>query len=426
VSHASHLDLVGATRHRCQVARSRTELAIVVSSAATFGALLASYSVFKPVRDSLILDGDPDQIPWLFTGTLIATLALSPIWGALVKRGPRHVVPIAFHVFALCAFGFAVVVRAGWSPVDVGHMFYLWASVFNLFVVSVFWSLLADLLGPGTARKLYGPIAAGGTIGTIVGPLLTKGLVDLIGVAGVLVVSGLLLEVAVIGVVFVRRAARSLSIEDAGDPPVGGGAFDGLAQVVRAPYLRSIVGYVLCTSCAATFIYLAQSHIAKELLLTRDARIDYFATVELYVAIATLVLQLIVATPLIGLIGPGLVLCILPVVQVTGLITLVTVPSLAALTVVLVVGKASTHGLTRPARELLFTVISREDKYRAKNAIDTVGYRFGDFTASWLGKGLAAAAGGALVAGVAVIGVGWVALAFVLGAGFRARTKETP
>ncbi|MEO8553581.1 MAG: MFS transporter [Kofleriaceae bacterium] len=408
------------------MARSRTELAIVVSSAATFGALLASYSVFKPVRDSLILDGDPDQIPWLFTGTLIATLVLSPIWGALVKRGPRHVVPFAFHVFAVCAFGFAIAVGSGWSPVDVGHMFYLWASVFNLFVVSVFWSLLADLLGPGTARKLYGPIAAGGTVGTIVGPLLTKGLVDRIGVAGVLVVSGLLLEVAVIGVMFVRRTARAISIEDAGDPPVAGGAFDGLAQVVRSPYLRSIVGYVLCTSCAATFIYLAQSHIAHDLLHGRDARIEYFATIELYVAIVTLALQLLVATPLIGLVGPGVVLCILPIVQVTGLVTLVSVPTLAALTVVLVIGKASTHGLTRPARELLFTVISREDKYRAKNAIDTVGYRFGDFSASWLGKGLAAAAGGALVTGVAVLGAGWVALALVLGVGFRARTKETP
>jgi AAA family ATP:ADP antiporter len=134
----------------------------------------------------------------------------------------------------------------------------------------------------------------------------------------------------------------------------------------------------------------------------------------------------VLAGPLIGWIGPGLVLCVLPLVQVTGLTTLVAVPSLAALSVVLVVGRTATHGLTRPARELLFTVISREDKYRAKNVIDTVGYRLGDFGASWLGKGLAAAAGGALVAGVAVLGVGWIVLATLLGAGFRRRIKDTP
>jgi AAA family ATP:ADP antiporter len=403
------------------VARTRTELVVVVSAAATFGALMTSYAAFKPVRDSLILDGDPDRIPWLFTATFIAMLIVSPIWGALVKRGPRHVVPIAFHVFALCCLGFAAANHAGWSPVQVGRVFYVWAAVFNLFVVSVFWSLLADLIGAGRARTLYGPIAAGGTVGTLVGPLLTKILLPHIDVAGILVMSAACLEIAVIGVVTVRRAAATLSIEDVDDPPVAGGAFDGLVHVVRSPYLRSIVGYVLCTSFAATFIYLAQSHIAHDLLANRDARTDYFATVEIYVAVATLVAQLAVAAPLISRFGPGAVLRILPVVQVAGLCVLVASPSLAALMVVLVVGKTATHGLTRPARELLFTVISREDKYRAKNAIDTVAYRLGDVTASWFGQGLAAAASGALVGGVAVLGVGWLALATILGAGFRRR-----
>ena len=391
----------------------------MVSAAATFGALMASYSAFKPVRDTLVLDGDPDRIPWLFTATFIAMLVLSPIWGGLVKRGPRKVVPISFHVFALCAFGFAVANRAGWAPVVVGRVFYVWASVFNLFVVSVFWSLLSDLLGASTAKRLYGPIAAGGTIGTIVGPVLTKALVAHVGDAGILAMSGVLLEVAVIGVALLRRSAIAVNSDGESDPPVAGGAFDGLIDVVRSPYLRSIVGYVLCTSFAATFIYLAQSHIVHDLLIDRAARTDYFATIEIYVAIATLVVQLLVAGPLLGWVGPGVVLCVLPLVQVSGLISLVTAPSLALLMVVLVVGKTATHGLTRPSRELLFTVISREDKYRAKNAIDTVGYRLGDFSGAWLGEGLAAAASGALVGGVAVLGVAWIALAALLGAGFR-------
>ena len=401
--------------------RPRQELVVAVSAAATFGALMASYSAFKPVRDTLVLDGDPDRIPWLFTATFVAMLVVSPIWGALVKRGPRHVVPISFHVFALCAFGFALLNRAEWAPVAVGRVFYVWSSVFNLFVVSVFWSLLSDLLGAATAKRLYGPIAAGGTIGTVVGPVLTKALVGHIGDAGILAMSGLLLEVAVVGVTLLRRSAVAANGEEAGDPPVAGGAFDGLIDVVRSPYLRSIVGYVLCTSFAATFIYLAQSHIVHDHLLARDARTDYFATVDIYVSIATLVVQVALAGPLIGWFGPGVVLCVLPIVQITGLISLVAAPSLGLLMVVLVVGKTATHGLTRPSRELLFTVISREDKYRAKNAIDTVGYRLGDFSGAWLGEGLAAAASGALVGGAAVLGVAWIALATLLGAGFRRR-----
>ena len=405
-----------------RVARPRSELVVVISAAATFGALMASYSAFKPVRDTLVLDGDPDRIPWLFTATFIAMLVLSPIWGALVKRGPRRVVPISFHVFALCAFGFAILNRAQWAPIVVGRVFYVWASVFNLFVVSVFWSLLSDLLGAATAKRLYGPIAAGGTIGTVVGPVLTKSLVAHVGDAGILAMSGILLEVAVVGVTLLRRSAVA---EGEGDPPVAGKAFDGLIDVVRSPYLRSIVGYVLCTSFAATFIYLAQSHIVHDLLKDRVARTDYFATVDIYVAVATLVVQVVLAGPLIGWFGPGVVLCVLPIVQVTGLISIVAAPSLALLMVVLVVGKTATHGLTRPSRELLFTVISREDKYRAKNAIDTVGYRLGDFSGAWLGEGLAAAASGALVGGVAVLGVAWIALATLLGAGFRRRVASS-
>ena len=150
------------------MSRAKSELAVAVWGAATFGALLAAYSAFRPVRDALILDGDPDQLPWLFTATFVAVSIVSPLWGAAVAKSPRRVVPIAFHVFAACALGFFVVIRANTAPVTVGRVFYVWSAVFNLFVVSVFWSLLADLLGPGVARKLYGPIAAGGTVGAFV------------------------------------------------------------------------------------------------------------------------------------------------------------------------------------------------------------------------------------------------------------------
>jgi AAA family ATP:ADP antiporter len=300
----------------------------------------------------------------------------------------------------------------------------VWGALFSLFVVSVFWSLLADLLGPASASRLYGPIAAGGTIGTMIGPALTRALVAHIGDAGVLVMSGVLLELAVACLFALRRAAANVD-HVSGDRPVPGGAFDGLAHVARSPYLRSIVGYVLCTSITATFIYLRRVDIVKTAHLTDHARTELFASIDLWVAFGAFTLQTLLAAPLIARFGPGRVLCVLPVIQLAGLAVLVGKPDLDSMFVVLVAGAATTHGLTRPARELLFTVIHRDDKYRAKNVIDTVGYRFGDTVSGFLGQGLGEVAGGLLVGVAGAIAVGWIALASLLGTGFRRSVKET-
>ena len=404
------------------MSRAQSETAVAVWGGVTFGLLLASYSAFRPVRDSLITGGDPEQLPWLFTLTFVAVSVVSPLWGAAVAKSPRRVVPLAFHAFALCLAGFFAVTRANVAPITVGRVFYVWSAVFNLFVVSVFWSLLADLLGPGIARTLYGPIAAGGTVGTFVGPLLTKVLLGTIGVAGVLMMSALLLELAVLGVAQVRRAARDLEASaEQQDPPVEGGALDGLKHVVRSPYLAAIVGYVLCTACAATFVYLAQARIVHDTLADRAARTDFFATIDLVVAAVTFGVQLAAAGPLIRWLGPGIVLCVLPLVQGVGIAVLAGAPSLTVLAIIMVAGKSATHGLTRPARELLFTVIPRADKYRAKNVIDTMVYRLGDFGSSWLDRGLDAAGGGVLAIAALPLSAIWLGLAVILGVGFRRR-----
>jgi ATP:ADP antiporter, AAA family len=428
MSHASHLDGRRRTGHRCRVTR-RSELVVVAWAAATFGAVMAAYSAFRPVRESIIVGRDPDHIPWLFLATLLVTLAVSSAWGKAVARSPRHLVAITFHVFAVCSFGFAVAHHSDLDPVAVGRVFYVWGALFSLFVVSVFWSLLADLLGPASASRLYGPIAAGGTIGTMVGPALTRALVEDIGDGGVLVMSGILLELAALFLIGLRRAAADVEAgpfdRGGGDRPVAGGAFDGLTRVARSPYLRSIVGYVLCTSITATFIYLQRVDIVKGAKLADHARTQFFASIDLWVAVCAFVLQTLLAAPLIKRFGPGRVLCVLPVIQLAGLSVLVAKPDLDTVFVVLVAGAAATHGLTRPARELLFTVIGRDDKYRAKNVIDTVGYRLGDTVSGFLGQGLGAVAGGLLVGVAGVIAVGWIALASLLGAGFRRSVKET-
>lgn len=404
-------------------ARRASEFAIVAWSATTFGALLASYMAFRPVRDALVLDGDPDSIPWLFTGTFIASIAASMVWSrVLANRPKRRVVPISFHVFSACLFGFAALAYFAIEPVAVGRVFYVWSSVFNLFVVSVFWSLLADLLGPQTAKRLYGPIAAGGTAGALIGPLLTKYLVVHIDVPGVLVMSALLLQLAVFAAWRVKLAGEGLD-KASEDEPAHSDALTGARQVLRSPYLLAIVAYVLCTATAATFLYLEQAGLVKIAIPDRVARTEFFATVDLWTQAATLLVQTLLAAQLLRWLGPGLVLCLLPLAQGIGISLLAIAPSITILVIVQVVSRTLTHGLTRPSRELLFTVVDREDKYHAKNMIDVVGYRFGDFSSSWLHTALVAlsAGSGALAVAAVPLAAIWIGLAVSLGVGFHRR-----
>jgi AAA family ATP:ADP antiporter len=410
------------------VKRRGPELLVAVWAAITFGALLASYMAFRPVRDALVL-GDFDNLQWLFTGTLIAVAILSSAWTWLLGRvHPRRTVPKAFHAFAACCMIFAVLVGNDVAPLAISRVFYIWSAVLNLFVVSVFWGLLADLLGPVIAKRLYGPIAAGGTVGAIAGPLLTRVLVDTIGIDGVLVMSGVLLEVAVFGVTMVRRYGERLEREDGvpADEPTPGGALKGFKEVARKPYLLAVVAYVLCTATAATFMYLEQAGIVRAQLPDRVQATELFATIDLWTQAGTFVVQTFLATPLLAWVGPGVVLALLPLAQGVGISVLAAVPSIKTLVPVQIITRTLTHGLTRPARELLFTVVSRDDKYQAKHAIDTFGYRLGDFASAWLYKGLKALGlGGVALAGAMLpISAVWMGLALFLGVGYRRRLHD--
>jgi AAA family ATP:ADP antiporter len=415
---------------------SAPKRAVTLWGAVAFAAMLASYQVVRPVRDALLLDRHPDDIPWVFTATFIVVGVTSPLWSAVLARWPRRrVIPIAFHVFVAITITVCVLVYLEVAPATVGSVFYVLLSMFNLFVVSVLWSVLADILGHATARELYGPIAAGGTLGALVGPLLTQYLVGVIGVPGVLLLSGLLLEVPLIAIHRLRIAAAALPPDDSTarepDAPSHGGAFTGIAHVARSPYLAAIVGYVICTACAATFLYLAQADIAKANLPDRVARTEYFATIDFWTQLVALFLQTVVVGPALGRFGPAVVLCVLPLMQVITISVVTLAPSLTTLAIMTVLAKSPTHGLIRPARELLFTVVSRDDKYRAKHAIDTIGYRFGDVASAWartgivdgaplIGLGAAPALVGVTVALVAC----WLTLAVALGVGFRHRVSR--
>ncbi len=407
------------------MSRTRTEWIVAIWSAITFGALLTAIMVSRPVRDSLALEGDPDQIPWLFTGTFAAFLLSVPLWSKSVAKAPRHVVPRAFHSIAAVSLVFFALMYTNTMPVETGYAFYIWSSVYNMLVVSAFWSLLADLTDHATATKLYGPISAGGTIGAFAGPLLTRFALEYVDVSFMFLMIAAALELAVIGVHQVRTYGARLREDPHAEKPLPDDPWAGLKHVQRNKYLRTIAGFVLCTSAAATFVYLAQADIVKEVFgKDRNARTAYFADIEIWTQAATFVIQLLLARPLLARFGPGIVMCVLPLAQGVGMFSLAFAPALSTLVAVQVTSRTATHGLTRPARELLFTVVDRDEKYRGKHVIDTLILRFGDFASSWLYTGLVALHAGTAMLAVAAVPlvITWLVLALVLGAGFRRRT----
>ncbi|MBP9165896.1 MAG: MFS transporter [Kofleriaceae bacterium] len=413
-----------AGRLRSLVTLGPGEVAPVAWGAASFFAILGGYFLLRPVRDALVLDGDPAFIKWLFTATFIAMTAVAAPWGALVARRPRgQLAPIVFRACAVQLLGFAALIHAEVAPLVVAKVFYVWLSVMNLFVVSVFWSVCADLADPATGRRWFGAIAAGGTAGALVGPLVTRSLAHELAPAGLLLIAAATLEIAVWTTG--RLIAATPNARATSPRGLGGHALAGLAAVARSRHLAGIAGYALIAATLATFVYLRQAELAKAALPDRATRTAFFADVELATGLATLAIQLFATSRLMRWLGVGVVLALLPAVQGAAMLGLTLAPSLAMAVAASASGRAATHALARPARELLFTAVAREDKYKAKNVIDTLIYRFGDFGSAWLHAGL-------LALGVAVVGAALplagaaVALAIVLGRQHRARVAAAP
>ncbi len=427
-----------------------------------FFAVLASYYVLRPVRDAFVLDGDPNFVVWLFTATFVLMLAIAPPWGAAVARWPRDkLVPIAYRAMIAQLVLFAAVIAAGTPTTIISKVFYVWVSMYNLFVVSVFWSLCADIARPEQGRRLFGMIAAGGTVGALTGPAITKFLAEHVSISTLLLISAAFLELAVWIARGLARADRALQARRAAaaadseaaapdasslpvaqalpataappaaldatatpaDRAIGGSPFAGLTGALRTPYLSGIGLYMIFTATLATFVYFSQMPIVKEALPDRVSRTVFYAEIELWSSLITLLIQLLMTARVLRWLGVGVVLALLPLAQSIGAIWLATAPTLAVVAVVSPVGRALTHSLSRPARELLFTAVAREDKFKAKNVIDTFAYRLGDFASAWLHRGLVAA-GVAFAFAIVPIAIAWVVLSIALGIGYRRRTSS--
>ena len=371
-----------------------------------FFSILSAYYVIRPIRDEIGAADGIENLPWLFTGTLAGMLIANPPFSALVARlAPVRFIAWTYRFFMANLVLFLVALETTTGPANVwaGRVFYVWAAIFNLFVVSVFWGFLADVFSSAQSRRLFGFIAAGGTLGGIAGSSLTSVLVEHLGRSRLLLVSAVLLEAAVFSVRRLARIARGLrerSGKGKDDTAVGGGVLSGFAHTVRSPYLVSLALYVLLFTILSTALYFQQADIAKHSFTDRSARTAFFANIDLAVNVLTLLGQLFLTGRIIKRLGVALTLGLLPALSIAGFAVLGFGATLWAVVAFQVLRRAGNFAVARPARETCFTVLPREDKYKAKSFIDTFVYRAGDQIGAWSYAGM-----GFLGLGVAGINV---------------------
>jgi len=416
------------------------EIRALLWSFSYFFALLCAYYIVRPMRDEMGIAGGVEQLQWLFTGTFLVMLAAVPLFGWVTSRFSRQrFLPLVYGFFIATLLIFFVLFRSGLTQVWVARAFFIWASVFNLFIVSVFWSFMADLFDDAQAKRLFGFIAAGGTAGALAGPALTASLAIPLGPTNLLLISCAALGWAMLCIRRLSAWKDSLVPGPPGngqgsttDPifdqnvGLGGGALAGLRLIVRSPYLLGICLLILFYTTLSTFLYFQQAQIVRDNFADPAQRTTLFATMDFATNALTLFIQFFLTGRIVRALGLGWTLALIPLLLGAGFLVLGMAPVLAVLVTLQVVRRAGNYAIMKPGREMLFVVLDRQEKYKAKNIIDTVIYRSGDLVSAWaytglqaLGLGLAAIA----LFAVPLTGL-WAWICFRLGRKQEALAKQ--
>jgi ATP:ADP antiporter, AAA family len=389
--------------------------------------MFASYTILRPVRDAFGVTSGLDNIPYLFWGVFVVMLLLQPVYGWLTSRFPRGVfLPWVYVFFAANLVAFYIWFRLQADHTWIARSYFVWVSVFNLFVVATFWSLMADVFTREQAGRLFGFIWAGASTGGLIGPAIDNRLAVPIGAVNLLPISAALLLLSLVFMTQVIRWQRRHGAAPApGAAPgprqedaLGGGVWSAFSQVVRSPYLLGIAAFVLLMTWVSTFLYLEQQAFVAKAFHSADERASFFGGIDWCVQAASLVIQLLLFGRLFKWVGLPVVLASVPVIMTAGYALFAAAPRFMVLVVVYAVRRVGDYALTRPCRDALFTVVSREEKYKAKSLIDTFVYRGGDALSGSLYRelthelGAGPAAVGWLGAAISAL---WTLLALALG-----------
>jgi len=398
------------------------ELPALLASFATLFCMFSSYTILRPIRDTMGVTSGLESLPYLFWGTFAAMLVLQPVYGWLTSHLRRPVfLPWVYAFFTANLVGFYVWFHLQQDHTWIARTYYVWVSVFNFFIVAVFWSLMADVFTREQAGRMFGFIAAGASTGGLLGPLVASRLAVPLGTINLLLISATLLACSLF---FMRRVIRwhrnfgSAARGAATDTPLGGSVLAAFSQVVRSPYLFGIALFVILLSWVSTFLYLQQQAFVAKVFTSADERTRFFSDVDFWVQCCSLITQLFIFGRLFRRVGLRVMLVSVPLLMTFGYTLFALLPTFAVLVGVLAVRRVAEYAITRPCRDSLFTVCAREEKYKAKSLIDTLIYRGGDATSASLYKllthGLGLGPAGIGWAG-ALIAALWALLALGLG-----------
>lgn len=360
-----------------------------------FFSLLSSYYMLRPIRETMGIARSWGDLPWLFTATLLAMIPANLLFAWIASRVPRKTfIPAAHRFFGLnlAAFIAMFFLVPEDSRLWLGYCFYVWLSVFNLFVISIFWAFMADVFRPSQSKRLFGFIGVGGTIGAILGSGAVWTLAEHVSVPTMMIGSLVLLEVATQAMKGLSRSQRA-SLEE---QRAGGAArepspriMEGLRLIVRSRYLATIAVYLLITTITATFLYMEQGRIIDLAIEDEAKRTKVFALIDMLANATTLILQGFLTARLVRWLGIGWTLALLPMVVLLGFVGLAVAPVVWMIVAVQVARRGLHYAVARPVREMLFAPLGADAKYKSKPFIDTFIYRGGDQLAAWVPKWLA-------------------------------------
>ena len=373
-----------------------SELKIVFWSFVYFFMLLASYFILRPLRDEMGIANGASNMQWLFSGTFVVMLIIVPIFGYITSKFKIGSVLTFSHLFfiiniSLFYYLFKVNLFTNTLPV----VFFIWLSVFNLFAISLFWSFMVDIFTSKQSKRLFGIISAGGSLGAILGPLISTFLSNKIGVNNMFLIAIILLCCSLIALQMVIHIQKKIKVSNKSTSNyfkntllTRATLFNAIKLVMASKYLKGLVFFIILYATTSTFLYFEQANIIERSVESSSERVQYFSTVDLITNTIAIFGQFFLTCRIIKQFGLSLSLSLIPYLIAIGFIILSTNTTLIIIAILLIVHRAGNYILLRPGREILYTVCNREEKYKAKNFIDTAVYRGGDAISGWFFAGL--------------------------------------
>ena len=389
-----------------------------------------------------------DNIQWLFLFAMLVLFAIAPVFGWVTSRyRTRQFLSLITGFFAVNLLVFYFLFLNPDRSIWVTRAFYVWVNAFSMFIVSLFWSFMNDIFSPTSAKRLFAYIAAGGTTGAIAGPLITSNLVEQVGLAPLLLISGITLTCSIATIRWLVRWRQSIelnssiggldtlatntenqSVKATYGGSLGGSAFSGLKLILESKYLLAICLFITLYAVSITFVVIQQAELIEQTYSVPAERTKLFSQIDLAVNVLTLIIQLFVTSKLLNRLGFKATMLIIPLGITVGFGLIAVWPILPILVAVEIFRRSGDYAIMKPVREMLFSVVSRAEKYKSKNFIDTAILRTGDTISSWLYNGLKALGGaGAAVPAVSmVLGMAWCGVAYWLGREYKNRADTEP